>query len=139
MIAHIKWAKRHRRSVAGDIRTIDLPRRCSIILELDCLVCDISSSRSNRIRGVVGFPFFSIDWRSYCENTDNDTVVEVVSISLSISVIDSTWLAALVTTSSEKGSPAVCRVNIESESAIPPDEAEVWVIFSPLHLFNADP
>ena len=30
-------------------------------------------------------------------------------------------------------------VNTESESAIPPDEVEVWVILSPLHLFNADP
>ena len=78
-------------------------------------------------------------WYSYCENTDNETVVEVVSISLSISVTSNTWLAALVTTSSEKASPAVCRVKIESESAIPPDEAEVWVIFSPDHLFNADP
>ena len=62
-----------------------------------------------------------------------------MSISLSISVTSNTWLAALVTTSSEKASPAVCRVKIESESAKPPDEAEVWVMFSPDHLFNADP
>ena len=62
-----------------------------------------------------------------------------MSISRSISVTDNTWLAALVVTSKVKGSPAVCRVNIESESAIPPDEADVWVMFSPLHLFNADP
>ena len=62
-----------------------------------------------------------------------------MSISLSISVTDNTWLAALVTISSEKGSPAVCRVKIESESAIPPELAEVCVTFSPDHLFNADP
>ena len=30
-------------------------------------------------------------------------------------------------------------LNTESESAIPPEDAEVWVILSPDHLFNADP
>jgi len=139
MIAHIEWAEGHRRTVAGYVRTEDLATWGPVVLKLHSLICDISSSCSNRVRGVVCFSLTSINWFSYCENTDNDTVVEVVSISLSISVIDSTWLAALVITSSEKGSPAVCRVNIESESAIPPDEAEVWVIFSPLHEFSADP
>ena len=78
-------------------------------------------------------------WCSYCENTDNDTVVEVVSISLSISVTDSTWLAALDITSRVKSEPAVVMLNTESESAIPPEDAEVWVMLSPDHLFNADP
>ena len=78
-------------------------------------------------------------WYSYCENTDNDTVVEVVSISLSISVTDSTWLAALVITSKEKSEPAVVMLNTESESAIPPDEVEVWVMLSPDHLLYTDP
>ena len=78
-------------------------------------------------------------WCSYCENTDNDTVVEVVSISLSISVTDSTWLAALVITSKEKSEPAVVMLNTESESAIPPEDADEWVILSPDHEFNADP
>ena len=49
----------------------------------------------------------------------------MVSIVLSISVTSSTWLAALVTISSEKSLPAVVMLNIESESAIPPDEVEV--------------
>ena len=62
-----------------------------------------------------------------------------MSISLSISVTDNTWLAALVVISNVKGSPAVCRVNTESESTNPPDVAEVCVTFSPDHLFNADP
>ena len=78
-------------------------------------------------------------WYSYCENTDNDTVVEEVSISLSISVTDSTWLAALVITSKEKSEPAVVILNSESESVIPPEDAEEWVILSPDHEFNADP
>ena len=38
-----------------------------------------------------------------------------------------------------KSEPAVVILNTESESAIPPDEVEVWVILSPLHLFNAEP
>ena len=62
-----------------------------------------------------------------------------MSISLSISVTDSTWLAALVTISKVKSEPAVVMLKTESESAIPPDVAEVWVILSPLHLFKADP
>ncbi len=45
----------------------------------------------------------------------------------------------LINRKSSRIPKAVCRVNIESESAIPPDEADVWVIFSPVHLFNADP
>ena len=48
-------------------------------------------------------------------------------------------VAALVVISNVKGSPAVCRVKTESVSTIPPELAEVCVIFSPDHLFNADP
>ena len=70
---------------------------------------------------------------------DKDVVVEVVSISRSISVTDNTWLAALVVTSNEKGSPAVCIVKTESESTSPPEEAEVCTIFSPCHVFSAEP
>ena len=63
----------------------------------------------------------------------------MVSISRSISVTDSTWLAALVVISNVKGSPAVWMVNTESVSTIPPDVAEVWLIFSPVHLLIALP
>ncbi len=76
---------------------------------------------------------------SYCEKTDKDVVVAVVSIVLSISVTSNTWLAALVTISSEKSLPAVVMLNTESESAIPPEEVEVWVMLSPDHLFKAEP
>ena len=58
---------------------------------------------------------------------------------LSISVTSRTWLAALVTISSEKSEPAVVMLNTESESAMPPEDVEVCVILSPLHLFNAEP
>ena len=70
---------------------------------------------------------------------DKDVVVEVVSISRSISVTDNTWLAALVVISNEKGSPAVWTVKIESEATIPPEEAEVWTIFSPFQVLSAEP
>ena len=138
MIAHIEWAKRHCRSVTGDVRAKDLPRRCSIVLELHGLIRDVSGSSCHWIRGVICFSFICF-YRTYCENTDNETVVEVVSISRSISVTDSTWLAALVITSRVKSEPAVVMLNTESESAVPPEVAEVWVMLSPDHLFNADP
>ena len=48
-------------------------------------------------------------------------------------------MAALDITSRVKSEPAVVIVNTESESAIPPEDAEVWVILSPDHLFNTDP
>ena len=78
-------------------------------------------------------------WGSYCENTDNDTVVEEVSISLSITVVSKTCVAALVDISNVKSLPGVVILNTESESAIPPDEVEVWVMLSPDHLLYTDP
>ena len=126
MIAHIKWAKGHRRTVAGDVWTVDLARRGSIVLKLHSLICDISSSCSNRVRGVVCFSLTSIRRYSYyCEKIDKDVVVAVVSITLSISIFSTIALAALSTISREKSEPAVVIVNTESVSAIPPDVAEV--------------
>ena len=78
-------------------------------------------------------------WGSYSENTDNDTVVEEVSISLSITVVSKTCVAALVDISNVKSLPGVVILNTESESAIPPDEADEWVILSPLHFCITDP
>ena len=138
MIAHIEWAKGHGRTVTRYVRSIYLTTWCSIVLELYGLICDVSGSSCHWIRGVICFTFICF-YRGYCEKTDKDTVVEEVSISLSISVISSTWLAALVTISRVKSEPAVVMLNTESESAIPPEEVEVWVMLSPDHLFNADP
>ena len=138
MIAHIKWAERHGSTVTRYVWSIYLTTWCSIVLELHGLIRDVSGSSCHWIRGVICFSFICF-YRTYCENTDNETVVEVVSISRSISVTDSTWLAALVITSRVKSEPAVVMLNTESESAIPPEDAEVWVMLSPDHLFNADP
>ena len=139
MIAHIKWAKGHRRTVAGDVWTDDLARRGSIVLELYSLISDVSSSCCNRIRGVVCFSFTSICRGSYCENIDKEVVVAVVSITRSISIFSTIELAALSITSSEKSEPAVVIVKTESVSARPPDVAEVCVILSPDHFCNLDP
>ena len=138
MITHIKWAKGHGSTVTRYVWPIYLTTWRSIVLELYGLICDVSGSSCHWIRRVICVTFFCPN-RIYCEKTDNETVVEVVSISLSISVTSNTWLAALVITSRVKFEPAVVILNTESESAIPPDEAEVWVILSPDHLFNADP
>ena len=59
--------------------------------------------------------------------------MEVVSISLSITCVSNTWLAALDIISRVKSEPAVVIVKTESESAIPPELAEVCVILSPDH------
>ena len=126
MIAHIKWAKGHCCSVTGYVRAVDLARRGSVVLKLHSLVCDISSSCSNRVRGVVCFSLTSIcGYSYYCEKIDKEVVVAVVSITLSISIFSTIALAALSTISSEKSEPAVVIVNTESVSAIPPDVAEV--------------
>ena len=125
MIPHIEWRKGHSTTITAYVWTINLSRWSTIILELDGLVGHIARCSRHGVRSIVGFSLFSTNWPSYCENTDNETVVEVVSISLSISVTDKTWLAALVITSRVKGSPAVCIVKTESESTIPPDVAEV--------------
>ena len=95
-------------------------------MKLYRLVGHIARCSGYWIRCIVCFTLFSIcRSASYCEKTDKETVVEVVSISLSISVTDNTWLAALVVISNVKGSPTVCIVKTESESTIPPDVAEV--------------
>ena len=125
MIAHIKWAKGHCCTVTRYVWPEDLTARSTVVLELNGLICNVSCSCCHRVASIVGFSFFSICWNSYCEKTDKDVVVAVVSIVLSISVTSNTWLAALVTISSEKSLPAVVMLNIESESAIPPDEVEV--------------
>ena len=126
MIAHIKWAKRHRCAVTGYVWADDLARRGSIVLELNSLISDVSSSCCNRIRGVVCFSFTSIcGYSYYCEKIDKEVVVAVVSITLSISIFSTIALAALSTISSEKSEPAVVIVNTESVSTIPPDVPEV--------------
>ena len=78
---------------------------CTVVLELNRLICDITSSSGNRIRGILHARFFSIGW-SYCEKIDKDVVVEVMSMS-SVIVMSSITPAVREVISSCHGSPAV--------------------------------
>ena len=75
-----------------------LSTRRSIVLELHRLICDVTSSSGNRIRGILHARFFSIGW-SYCEKIDKDVVVELMSMS-SVIVMSSIFPAARVVISS---------------------------------------
>ena len=85
MITHIEWAEGHGSTVTRYVWPDNLTTWRSIVLELYGLICDVSGSSCNWIRRVICVTFFCSD-RIYCEKTDNETVVEVVSISLSILV-----------------------------------------------------
>jgi len=97
-ITHHKWAQGHRRTITGITPCEVLTRRRSIVLELHRLICDVTSSSGNRIRGILYARFLSI-CRTYCEKIDKDVVVEVISMS-SVIVISSIVPAARVVISS---------------------------------------
>ena len=67
-------------------------------MELHRLICDVTSSSGNRIRGILHARLFSI-CRSYCEKIDSDEVVEVMSMS-SVIVMSSITPAVRVVISS---------------------------------------
>ena len=105
VITHIKWAKRHCRSVTRTVRTKYLSTWCAIILELHCLVIHVTSSSGNRIRSVLYLRVFCVS-RCYCEKIESEVVVEVDSIVSETSIV-STTPASRVVISRDQGSPAV--------------------------------
>ena len=91
------------------------------------MICDVTSSSGNRIRGILYARFLSIS-RSYCEKIDNEVVVEVMSMS-SVIVMSSITPAVREVSSSCHGSPAVVTEKVVAESEISP----LGVTFVPDH------
>ena len=106
---------------------------CTVVLELNRLICDIASSSGNRIRGILHSRLFSICW-SYCEKIDSDVVVEVMSMS-SVIEISSITPAVREVISNCHGSPAVVTEKVVAESEISP----LGVTFVPDHDEYAPP
>lgn len=127
VVAHIKRAKRHCRTVARTVGTKYLSTWCTIVLELYGLVGNITSCSRYRVRSVLYFRVFCVS-RCYCEKIESEVVVEVESI-VSVMSIVSTTPASRVVISRDQGSPAVVTENVVLSPAI----SELGVTFDPLH------
>ena len=98
IVTHVKWGERHCCTVTRITPSKLLSTRGTVVLELYSLICYVTRSCCHRVSVVANCWFFCFN-RNYCENTESEVVVEVVSMSRVTSIV-STTPAARTTVSS---------------------------------------
>ena len=126
IVAHVKRAKRHRRSITRTVGSKVLSWWCSIVLELHSLISNISRCGCYRVRSILYLWIFIWVSRTYCEKTDKEVVVETC---LMVSVTRLSWIlpAARLIISSWNWSPGVLSVNLAPVAVMSSPLAEILV------------